>query len=665
MDVASIKITLDTLGFTAGWQRAVSTAQTGSNSVMQSVQRIQNRFTTATSSVSQLNVQLDALRRKRDISVDTRHIKNLNREIADTERRMQHLQGMGAKGSGGGGVFGGVMAGTLAAGVVSSIAATAKTVALDSINAAMQFGMRTKSFEVLTGSATHGRELADKLRYMKLNTLVGGGVYQNAQTMMGFGIGENSVVKKLREVGDVGMGDTERMASLTLARSQTFAAGRLMGQDLLQYINAGFNPLSVMAEKWQDFGFKAKQTIGTLKDMMEQGKISSGMVDKAFEVATGKGGKFYNMMEQIGQTPGGKLLKMKGAWAAEQIDIGNALMPIANSALEAAGDLLHFVNISKTVPETLLSEKLEINSLVGSITKLNQGNEMRAKMIDMVKAKFPDMFSNIDREKTKNGELLETLNKVNSAYEKRINLSQYKLLSDNYKHETSELYELALKAQAHVSGVRLYGKNAPSMLDQWDRVKIATSGIAPVSLKNLDDTTYLNSFVASAMKKIPNLQSKQTLADDNISRMEHIDLLNEARALIDNPKGQRELWGKNYAKNMPLWNKEVANWKGMFSANNGMFSGSFLNYDYGKLSALVHPGGSGGNGGSGALSSVASEATDSIIGGGKKTININFYKEVIGKQEFKVGSMREATEITLSEFENQLLMKLQSVKDAL
>ena len=165
------------------------------------------------------------------------------------------------------------------------------------------------------------------------------------------------------------MGDTQRMESLTLAFSQVRAGGKLMGQDLLQFINAGFNPLQVMSQHWKEFGLKQKLSVGQLKKLMEDGKISADAVTKAFDIATSKGGQFHNMMAQIGETSAGHLMKLKGNWAAFQIDLGNALMPIADSFLDAGNDLLHFLDISKTVPETLQTEKNSIDFLVESRRK--------------------------------------------------------------------------------------------------------------------------------------------------------------------------------------------------------------------------------------------------------------------------------------------------------
>jgi len=63
------------------------------------------------------------------------------------------------------------------------------------------------------------------------------------QTLMGFGVDVHRVMPILRQLSDISMGDSQRFQSLSLAFAQMSAQGRLMGQDLNQMVNAGFNPL--------------------------------------------------------------------------------------------------------------------------------------------------------------------------------------------------------------------------------------------------------------------------------------------------------------------------------------------------------------------------------------------------------------------------------------
>ena len=79
-----------------------------------------------------------------------------------------------------------------------------------------------------------------------------------------------------------------------------------MGQDLNQMINAGFNPLQIIAEK-------TGKSISTLKDEMSKGAVSAEMVQQAFIDATSAGGKFYQMSENTSKTINGQLSMMQDA----------------------------------------------------------------------------------------------------------------------------------------------------------------------------------------------------------------------------------------------------------------------------------------------------------------------------------------------------------------
>lgn len=514
------------------------------------------------------------------------------------------------------GMFKGMFAANIASGAIMRVISFAKDTALDSINAAMKFGMQKQSFSVLAGSALRGGELAGQLRDLKQSSIVGAGVYQNAQTQLGFGISNWSVLKNARQIGDIGMGDQERQQALTLARAQVFAAGKLMGQDLLQFINAGFNPLSVMADKWKDFGFKTKKTVGDLKELMSEGKITYGMVDKAFDIATSKGGKFYKMMDSIGDTAGGKMLKMKGNWAAFQIDLGNSLMPVASSFMEAGADMLHFLNISKSVPETLVSEKLEMNSLVNSITHLNEGNALRGRMIDMLKAKFPDMFANIDTEKVKNSELLSMLQKVNGEYDKRIQYAGYKMIGNAQQKELGELMELGAKAKAQADAIRQGAK--VSVLSGWERLKMTMTGLTNPMIS--DDAAYLDAFAKAVADKLPGLQKGVDLNAAIVKNLDLVKLIGEANGIWGSKDKQKELWGDDAKKNMPVFLKEMETWNKLRGQTGGKLTGVIRDHDWSVLERLVHYTGKDSSGTGAAVDA----ATSSITGGGKQQIMVNF-----------------------------------------
>lgn len=163
------------------------------------------------------------------------------------------------------------------------------------------------SFETLAGT-TKGRELFGDIRSFAVNTpMMMQDLAKGAQTLLGFNIEAEKVMPILRQIGDISMGDAQKFNSLTLAFAQMSSTGKLMGQDLLQMINAGFNPLTVISEK-------TGKSIGQLKDDMSAGKITVEMVADAFETATAEGGKFHGMLEKQSKGLKGAMSNLEGAW---------------------------------------------------------------------------------------------------------------------------------------------------------------------------------------------------------------------------------------------------------------------------------------------------------------------------------------------------------------
>lgn len=289
-------------------QRSIASVNRG----LASISRNTNR---PASSISALNSRIDELRKKRDISIDTSQVRRANREISLLERKMEKMENMGRRNRGGGGVgLGGMLAG---AGATYGIGQT--------INAGFQAQAQQTSFEVLSGKK-EGKQLFDELTKYAQDSIYGEEVKKNAQTLLAFGEANNKVMGDIKMLGDIAMGNKQRFESLTLAYAQSQSTGRLMGQDLLQMVNAGFNPLQIISEK-------TGVSMGVLKKRMEDGLISFAMVEQAFKDATSEGGKFFGMTEKIGQTDFGK-------WEAFQGQISGLAMQFGLALAPAIGDII-------------------------------------------------------------------------------------------------------------------------------------------------------------------------------------------------------------------------------------------------------------------------------------------------------------------------------------
>jgi len=467
----------------------------------------------------------------------------------------------------------------------------------DSIQQAMEFEKIAKSIETLTGSRNGGTELMANLKELEKTTILGSGVYKDAQAMLSRGIGSTEIIKDLKQIGDVAMGDEEHVAALSLAFAKTHEAGKLIGEDLKEYANAGFNPLKMMSEHWQEFGLKQKASISQLKEMMEAGKISADMVAKSFEVATSKGGQFYQAMEQAGETTYGQMQRLKSNWSSMQTDIGNALVPITSGVLDLGNNMLNTIGIIQTMPEALASENLEIHSLINSITQLNQGNELRGKMIDILKVKYPGLFGNIDKEKTENSELLSKLKEVNAEYERRINLAGYKYVSEKNKEDANTLIDLSIKARSQIEynkthkgifeGNRYFGITDKLRADMtqvpYGRIMDLVSVVGLIG----SDSKVLEEYANKAEAKSQELLNVSRQAEENAKIQQQINLRSDVIKLANDPGRQKELWGDNVSKNFKEFSVQVADWNKLYKANGNRIAGTLLTHDWTKLNDLL------------------------------------------------------------------------------
>lgn len=174
------------------------------------------------------------------------------------------------------------------------------------------------SFATLLGSTDKAKELFGAIREFEVKTpMTLEPLAKGAQTLLGFGVAAEKVMPILKQIGDISMGNAERFQSLVLAFAQASANGKLMGQDLLQMINAGFNPLNQMSK---DTG----KSIAELRDEMSKGAISADDMEKAFASATAEGGQFYGMLNKQSEGINGALSNLEGAWDSVLNEIGSS-----------------------------------------------------------------------------------------------------------------------------------------------------------------------------------------------------------------------------------------------------------------------------------------------------------------------------------------------------
>jgi tape measure domain-containing protein len=213
--------------------------------------------------------------------------------------------------------------GTKMAGLAAAAVAVGAAIGViaESVKGAARLESLNAEFEVMLKNADAAKYLVQEINKFAAETpFETAGLTSNVRLMMAFGQSAMQSLKAVKMLGDVAGSDQERLNRLSLAYAQVFAAGKLQGQDMLQFVNAGFNPLTILAEK-------RKVSMAQMRKEMEQGKISAQMVQQAFEIATGKGGKFFGNMEKQSKTTAGLWSTVRDNFKMMMAELGTELLP--------------------------------------------------------------------------------------------------------------------------------------------------------------------------------------------------------------------------------------------------------------------------------------------------------------------------------------------------
>jgi len=299
--------------------------------------QVSQEFSQMGSSVSTLQSRINLLRAERDLlpANGLTTIRTYNREINRLERQVTHLQN-----NTGGRLhswFSEAMAG------LPGLATNPLILAGAGLGIAIRTGMetdlqKTNITTLLKGDVDQAKTiLKDLSQYQLQSPYDKGDLFDAQKTMMSFGLSSEFAFGKLKNIGDIAMGDAQRMKSLTLAFSQATSAGRLQGQDLLQMINAGFNPLQIISER-------TGESITALRERMQKGGVSAKELAQALEWATDKQGLFYKGAEKAGNTLKGKLGTLMASLHSIALKVYEMIAPIITPLVELSTVLFNSIS---------------------------------------------------------------------------------------------------------------------------------------------------------------------------------------------------------------------------------------------------------------------------------------------------------------------------------
>lgn len=176
------------------------------------------------------------------------------------------------------------------------------------------------AFSTMLGSADKGAKLVADLQAMSAATpFETADLARASKSLLAFGVPLEKLLPTMQVLGDVSAGTGKDIGELSVIFGQIRGAGRLMGQDLLQLVNAG---VPIIEELAKHFGKPAS----AIRDMVEKGKVSFNDVAQALTNLTGQGGRFEGMMDRQSQTVAGKWSTLKDNFNLALTEIGKVLI---------------------------------------------------------------------------------------------------------------------------------------------------------------------------------------------------------------------------------------------------------------------------------------------------------------------------------------------------
>lgn len=198
------------------------------------------------------------------------------------------------------------------------------------------------NFKVMLGSEEAAAAKLSEIRKMAASTpFTLDDLTSGTQTLLQFGIAADDTTGVLQRLGDISLGNAEKLQTLTRAYGKMSSAQKVTLENVNMMIDAGFNPLNQICDA-------TGESMSDLYKRISDGKVSFSELEAAVEAATSQGGQFYNGMLEASQTFSGRMSTLK--------DNVSALTGELTSGLFAAlGDLV--VKLNEVVVSFLDSDE--------------------------------------------------------------------------------------------------------------------------------------------------------------------------------------------------------------------------------------------------------------------------------------------------------------------
>ena len=161
------------------------------------------------------------------------------------------------------------------------------------------------NFKVMLGSEEAAATKLSEIRKMAASTPFSlDDLTSGTQTLLQFGIAADDTTGVLQRLGDISLGNAEKLQTLTRAYGKMSSAQKVTLENVNMMIDVGFNPLNQICDA-------TGESMSDLYKRISDGKVSFSELEAAVEAATSQGGQFYNGMLEASQTFSGRMSTLK------------------------------------------------------------------------------------------------------------------------------------------------------------------------------------------------------------------------------------------------------------------------------------------------------------------------------------------------------------------
>jgi hypothetical protein len=189
----------------------------------------------------------------------------------------------------------------------------------DVFKGGMEEGLVKMRMQVMT-DPEGGTKLYEGIKGYIERSSFGDELNEAAVNMLSMNVAADKIVPTLKELGDVSMGDKEKLSRLAETFGEVSMTGHMAeGMIRRRLIGTGF---SVEAE------------LKTMGIAIKDHEITAKQFAAALDHVTAAGGRYHDMMEHMMETPGGKWQMMMTNIEHAKNELGVALLPVLGSFVD-------------------------------------------------------------------------------------------------------------------------------------------------------------------------------------------------------------------------------------------------------------------------------------------------------------------------------------------